>query len=482
MAFRAGDRLGRFEIVGGIGAGGMGEVYRGRDTRLGRDVALKVLPGHLMANSERMARFEREARVLASLSHPHIGAIYGLEEATGPDQTTITALVLELVDGPTLAERLAAGALPAAEAIRIARQMADALEAAHERGIVHRDLKPANVKITPEGNVKVLDFGLAKLVDGGDVDDGQSPTVTAVGTQAGVILGTPQVMSPEQARGHAVDKRTDIWSFGAVLYEMLGGRAAFKGQTLSDTLAAVLNLEPDWRVLPDAIPVQLRTLLQRCLRKTRVSGSGTSAMRELTWTIWRTDGRDLSRRPGARQPERTANSDGPRGDVLLSQSRRARADGARRCRPIWFPRREAGNEPVHMTVLLPAGVSVTRGPGRLLSLALSPDGRTLVIAGTDANGQRLYRRTRDRMDVTPLGGTEGASAPFFSPDGAWIGFFADRRLKRVPASGGAAVDIAPAIGYPAGATWGADNRIIFAWRIPVAATHRRCRRWHARKR
>ena len=171
MAFRAGDRLGRFEIVGGIGAGGMGEVYRGRDTRLGRDVALKVLPGHLMANSERMARFEREARVLASLSHPHIGAIYGLEETTGPDQTTITALVLELVDGPTLAERLAAGSLPAAEAIRIARQMADALEAAHERGIVHRDLKPANVKITPEGNVKVLDFGLAKLVDGGDVDD-----------------------------------------------------------------------------------------------------------------------------------------------------------------------------------------------------------------------------------------------------------------------------------------------------------------------
>jgi serine/threonine protein kinase len=267
MTLPLGSRLGVYEVIALIGRGGMGAVYRAHDPRLGRDVAIKVLPESLAADPERAARFEREARVLASLSHPHIGAIYGVEEATGPEHTTIKALVLELVSGPTLADRLAAGPLPLAEALQIARQIGDAVEAAHERGIVHRDLKPANIKLTPEGSAKVLDFGLAKLVVGNDLDSTQSSTMTVAGTHIGVILGTPLYMSPEQARGQTIDKRADIWSFGCVFYEMLTGRAAFPGQTVSDTIAAVLSVDPDWSVLPAATPAPLRTLLQRCVEK-----------------------------------------------------------------------------------------------------------------------------------------------------------------------------------------------------------------------
>src|SRR5207245_1204024 len=243
MALTSGTKLGPYEIVAPLGAGGMGEVYRGRDTKLGRDVALTLLPPLFAADADRLARFEREARLLASLNHPHIGAIYGFEEANG-----LRGLVLELVDGDTLADRLRDGAVPIAEALSLARQIADALDAAHERGIVHRDLKPANIKVTRDGQVKVLDFGLAKVVadDAAGPNLAQSPTRTADGTRDGIILGTAAYMSPEQARGKPVDKRTDIWAFGCVLYELLTGRAAFAGDTVSDTTAAIPTREPPW--------------------------------------------------------------------------------------------------------------------------------------------------------------------------------------------------------------------------------------------
>jgi serine/threonine protein kinase len=241
----------------------MGEVYRASDQKLGRDVAIKVLPAAFTSDQERLTRFAREARILAALNHPHIGAIYGVEDAGA-----VRALVLELVDGPTLADRILRGRIPVAEALTIARQIADALEAAHEKGIVHRDLKPANIKITPDGVVKVLDFGLAKTASDDTVADvSASPTITVAGTREGVLLGTAAYMSPEQARGRAVDKRTDIWAFGCVLYEMLTGRAAFSGPSVSDILAAILERTPDWPALPNTTPAAIHRLLQRCLEK-----------------------------------------------------------------------------------------------------------------------------------------------------------------------------------------------------------------------
>jgi serine/threonine protein kinase len=277
----AGQRIGAYEVVARLGAGGMGEVYRARDLRLGRDVAIKILPEVFTRDPERLARFEREARVLAALTHPNIGAIYGVEDpAPGSGPLTTPALLLELVEGDTLAERIARSArdsgfgrqrgLSMVEAVKIAAQMADALEAAHDKGIIHRDLKPANVKITPAGVVKVLDFGLAKAGLDDDTtspDISQSPTMTVDGTRAGMILGTAAYMSPEQARGHVVDKRTDIWAFGCVLYEVLAGRAAFPGATVSDTIAAILEREPEWSALPSGTPESVRHLLRRCLEK-----------------------------------------------------------------------------------------------------------------------------------------------------------------------------------------------------------------------
>jgi serine/threonine protein kinase len=261
----AGVRIGVYEIVAPLGAGAMGEVYRARDTKLNRDVALKVLPERFALAPDRAARFTREAQLLATLSHPNVGAIYGLEESNGT-----RALVLELIDGTTLADRIARGPLAWDEALTIARQVAGAIEAAHEKGIVHRDLKPANIKLTNTGGVKVLDFGLAKVLDGAAAAAGPaSPVLTAAGSQERVILGTPAYMSPEQARGQPLDKRTDIWAFGCVLYEMLAGRAPFAGQTVADTLAAILEREPDWSALPATVPAFARTLIRRCLEKDR---------------------------------------------------------------------------------------------------------------------------------------------------------------------------------------------------------------------
>ena len=273
MALAAGDRLGPYEVLSTLGAGGMGEVYRARDATLKRDVALKILPDGFALDPERLARFKREAQVLASLNHSNIAAIYGFEDAkpsTGSGQA-VQALVLELVEGPTLADRIALGPIPVEEALPIARQIAEALEAAHEQGIVHRDLKPANVKLRPDGTVKVLDFGLAKTLepDGGDGGDATaSPTITSPAmTAMGMILGTAAYMSPEQAKGRAADKRSDVWAFGAVLYEMLSGRRAFKGDDVSDTLASVLRQDVDWTVLPASTPAPVRRLIARCLER-----------------------------------------------------------------------------------------------------------------------------------------------------------------------------------------------------------------------
>jgi eukaryotic-like serine/threonine-protein kinase len=266
MPLSAGTRLGPYEVQSPLGAGGMGEVYQARDTKLNRDVALKVLPENLAGDPERMVRFRREAQVLASLNHSNIAAIYGIEDAGNTP-----ALIMELVEGQTLAERIAHNSIPAAEAVPIARQIADALEYAHERGVTHRDLKPANIKITPDGKSKVLDFGLAKVLQSDPTtnssDPSSSPTFTGAPTMAGMILGTAAYMSPEQAKGKIVDRRTDIWAFGCVLYEMLTGVPAFSGETVTDTLAAIVRAEPDWTQLPSDTPPKLRELLQRCCEK-----------------------------------------------------------------------------------------------------------------------------------------------------------------------------------------------------------------------
>src|SRR6202047_4705089 len=266
MALVSGTRLGSYEVVSQIGAGGMGEVYRARDSKLGRDVAIKVLPANFVNDPERLSRFQREARMLAALNHANIATIYGLEQCDG-----VTCLVMELVSGETLAERVRSAPLGVEEALKIAVQIAEALEAAHEKNIIHRDLKPANVKVTPEGKVKVLDFGLAKAFagDGANDDPSNSPTLSAAATMQGTILGTAAYMSPEQARGKSVDKRTDIWAFGCVLYELLTGKQTFQGEDVTDILAAVVRAEPDWTALPAKLPSTIRTLLSRCLRKDR---------------------------------------------------------------------------------------------------------------------------------------------------------------------------------------------------------------------
>jgi eukaryotic-like serine/threonine-protein kinase len=455
-----GDRIGPYEVIAPVGAGGMGEVYRARDDRLHRDVALKIVSPRFALDPARLARFEREAQILAALNHPNIATLYGLEETRG-----LQALVLELVEGETLADRLASypTGLPLQEAVGIAQQMAAGLETAHESSIVHRDLKPANIALRPDGTVKLLDFGLARALESTAESDSAGPTITVSQTGIGTVVGTPAYMSPEQARGQTIDKRTDIWSFGVVLYEMLTGRRAFQGETTSDTIAAVLSLEPDWRALPEITPSQVRTLLQRCLEK-----DPRRRLRDIGDARIELDALIASRFSPANQTagaeERAGSRKGWSGLRGLKVATAVAALMALSfAAATWLrPRAEPSVGAVQMTALLPPGVSVTSGPGKILSLALSPEGRTLVVAGTDANGQRLYQRTLGRLDATPLAGTEGAVGPFFSPDGAWIGFFADRRLKRVPAGGGASVEIASVSGYPSGASWGTDNRIVFA--------------------
>ncbi|MEO5896491.1 MAG: protein kinase [Vicinamibacterales bacterium] len=445
MSLSPGSRLGVYEVVSIIGRGGMGEVYRARDTRLARDVALKMLVDAEASNPEWRTRFEREARALASLNHPNIAAIYGLEEAglaqTGG--TSATAIIMELVDGETLADRLKRGALPLGEALNLARQIADALEAAHHRGIVHRDLKPANVKITRSGTAKVLDFGLATFL----VDPAQDTVTLSAVTAPAALLGTPAYMAPEQAQGRSVDRRVDVWAFGVVLYEMVTGERPFRGETLQQTLAAVLTADPPWERVPPAVQPLLRACLERDPLKRLRDIADYRFLLALSPTapaqIRRAPGRTLSLATAAVATFILA---------FLAGKSLTRDD-----------RSSAPPAPVRFSTILPAGVSVTRGPGYTSSVAVAPDGQTIVIAASDRDGQRLYRRSLDRLDSSPRAGSERGSSPFFSWDGEWIGFFADGRVKRIPAAGGASIDVAAAPGFPAGASWGPDNRIVFAY-------------------
>ena len=442
-----GTSFGTYQVLEPIGAGGMGRVFHARDTRLGRDVALKVLSEPFKLDPTQRVSLEREARVLASLNHPNIATLHGIEESGGTQ-----ALVLELVDGPTLAERIAEGPLDLEEVLAIAQQIAVALEAAHENGVVHRDLKPQNIKLRPDGNVKLLDFGLAKVFAPA-ADAGPSATAAAVGTP----VGTPTYMSPEQSRGVAVDKRTDIWAFGCVLYEMLTRRPAFAGEYASDVVAQIITREPDFDALPPGTPHALLRLLRRCLekdprRRLRDIGDARLELADATAAEGAGATRDYGlRRATAWGLALLALFVVAVGAAVVTRER----FGARPIAP-----------PVEMAVTLPRGVNIGTGAGFdwVSAIALSPDGRTLVIAATSERGeQRLYARPLGRFEVTEIEGTAGGSGPFFSPDGAWLAFFADGRLKRVPAAGGAAVDIAAAPDFSAGGSWSTDGRIAFVF-------------------
>jgi Tol biopolymer transport system component/tRNA A-37 threonylcarbamoyl transferase component Bud32 len=454
---REGVQLGSYEILARIGAGGMGEVYRAHDTKLHRDVALKVLPEKFARNEDRRARFAREAQVLAALNHPHIAHVYGVEESNG-----IRAFVMELVDGPTLAERIADRPLPLGQALAIARQIAEALEAAHERGVIHRDLKPANIKLTPAGAVKVLDFGLAKALDAvgqgfsfpGSPEALDTPTIT--NPELGVVLGTAAYMSPEQAQGKTIDKRADIWAFGCVLYEMLTGRRAFGGHTLSDTLASVLRDEPDWTRLPAETPAPihglLRRLLERDLRR-RLHDIGDA----------RIEIEDASQvPPGGAPVAGAAGTPRPRvwRQVLLVVAGVALTAAAHTLRAPWH----AGQPPAlsrRVSVELGADASPETDTGP--ALALSPDGSLLAFVArksiTDA--PELYVRRLDQLRASLLPGTEGARHPSFSPDGKWVAFFAEGKLKKIPVTGGAAATLCE-VPNGRGASWAEDGTIVFA--------------------
>jgi Tol biopolymer transport system component len=428
----------------------MGEVYRARDVKLHREVALKVLPAAVALDLDRRARFEREAQLLAALNHPNIAAIYGFEDGldaypvgTGP------ALVLELVEGPTLADRLARGLIPLDEALPIARQIADALEGAHKHGIVHRDLKPSNIKVRPDGTVKVLDFGLAKVLEPAPTatDASQSPTITSPAvTRAGVILGTAAYMSPEQARGRSADAQSDIWAFGCVLYEMLCGRRPFRGETVSDTIAAILEREPDWKWLPPNVPANVRRALRRCLEK------------------------DPRRRfhhiADARLEIEDAAEELGVGPSLLSpaQRRRNRMLGIATAvlglalaaaLGIWYSRAPADAPELRLEIT----TASTADPS---AFAISPDGRRVAFVADREGQQMLWVRALDVVNAQPLAGTEGARQPFWSPDNRWLGYFTTAgTLKRIEARGGPTQILATAVGATGGA-WGRDGTILFS--------------------
>jgi len=455
----------RYEIIKELGKGGMGEVYLAEDTNLKRQVAIKVLPQPFALDKERLARFEREARLLASLNHPNIATIYGLEKSDGQQ-----FLVMEPVEGETLAERIKKGPQPVDEALKVCKQIAEGLESAHEKGIIHRDLKPSNVKVTPEGKVKILDFGLAKTfqeepaVPAADLS--KSPTLTDRMTRPGVILGTAAYMSPEQARSRSVDKRTDIWAFGCVLYECLTGQPVLQGETVSDTLALILKGEPDWTKLPANTPPTITTLLRRCLQKDpshRLQHIGDARI-EIQEAL--TEGTVLL----PTMPE-------TKGEVLPIKRLRpafliglvtglvvgAIAAGIF----LWTLMRSTLSEPRligRYTINLAADAPVYIVDNYTTSIAISPDGKTIVYSSVRDKKRQLYLRDIEESEAKPISGTEGASGPFFSPSGEWIGYFdpAARKLMKISLRGGAPSIICETT--PAGdrgASWGSDDSIVF---------------------
>ena len=452
MALTPGTRLGVYQITAQIGEGGMGQVYRATDTTLGRQVAIKILPDAFAADPERLARFEREARTLASLNHPHIAAIYAVEKSAG-----IQALVMELVEGDDLSRRIARGAVPIEEALPIAQQIAAALEAAHEQGIVHRDLKPANIKVRTDGTVKVLDFGLAKAMEptgAASSSASMSPTITTPAmTQAGMILGTAAYMSPEQAKGRVVDKGSDVWAFGAVLYEMLAGRRVFEGDDVSDTLARILMKEPDWTALPPTVPPAVVTVMRRCLQKDR-----RQRIRDLGDVSLALEGAFETAAPQTPASARPAVLRGRLAWVALALA--VVAIVALAIPTVRHLRETPPPAPPETRVEI-----VTPATGQPTSFALSPDGRQIVFVASGDGASRLWLRSLSATTAQALAGTEGATSPFWAPDGRAIGFFSEQALKRLDLGGGGVVGapqtLAPAING-SGGTWSADGVIVFA--------------------
>ena len=469
-----GRRLGAYQLLAPIGAGGMGEVYRARDTRLGRDVAIKMLPRAFSDHPDRLARFEREARVLASLNHPHIATIYGIEDADG-----VRAIVMELVEGDTLAERIARAGdgLPIKEALDIARQIADALDAAHEKGIVHRDLKPANIKITSQGIVKVLDFGLAKLEAGGAGKAGgagrevtEAPTITVDDTREGLVVGTAAYMSPEQARGQTVDKRTDIWAFGCVAYEMLTGHPPFPGDTVSDIIAAILEREPEWRALPATTSGTVQRLLRRCLEKDpkRRLHDIADARIEIDDVLVGAAVLPASvpvtpRSPGRNRLAWTVAA------LVLAALVVSLAVGA----ATYLRSMPTDTRAYHTSIVPPEGVTFVASigaSGPVSRFALSPDGQRLAFLAAGADRRtRLWVRPLDTFAAQPLAGTEDAHAPFWSPDGRFIAFVAEGKLKKIAVSGGPPLTVADVPGgFDSEGTWNRDDVILFGQRNRIA--------------
>jgi serine/threonine protein kinase len=430
-----GTIISHYRIVKKIGKGGMGEVFQAKDQKLGRDVAIKVLPEEFAKDADRVARFQREAKLLASLNHPNIAAIYGLEEADGK-----RFLVLELVKGETLAQRLSKRPLPVEKALEICRQIAEGLEAAHEKGVIHRDLKPANVMITAGDKVKILDFGLAKALadETQSVDSSQSPTITEAMTKPGVVLGTAAYMSPEQAKGKAVDKRADIWAFGCILYECLTGKRVFEGETVTETLAAVLTREPNWQALPATTPPDIRVVLRRCLEK------------------------EMSRRFHHAADVRIEIEEAPDiGAAAAPPKRPWLAWGivivgvlaALTVSVLYFRQASVEAPETRLEINTPPTSDPT-------SIALSPDGRLLVFVASSEGQQKLWLRPLDAVTAQPLSGTEGATYPFWSPDSRSIGFFAGAKLKRIDIAGGPPQVLASAP-LARGGTWNRDGVIVF---------------------
>ena len=480
-----GTRHGSFEIIARIGAGGMGEVYRAADTKLGRHVALKVLPPSLTVDAERLTRFDREARTLASLNHPHIAQIYGIELFPVADGTTQSALVMELVDGEDLAQRLARGPLSVDDALSIARQIVDALAAAHEQHIVHRDLKPANIRIRPDGVVKVLDFGLAKAADRGVTADAtQSPTMTTPVrlTTADVIVGTAAYMSPEQARGRSVDRRADVWAFGCVLYEMLTGRNPFHRDSLSETLAAVMRDVPAFDALPPDVPPSVRRLLRRCLEKEPLKR--LDSMRDARLEI-----DEPNDEPRAPEPSATRR----RPTALPTVSLLASIAGIAFLAYTLGGGSDEEQAPVTRLELSLTPAASLGGPAQFArpmrpAFVVTPDGSHVVFAGIGGTTTQLYVRSLEAREATAIAGTVGAETPFLSPDSQWLGFLADGVVRKVALAGGPVVAIADLKSTNAGtssalirpgsdffgASWGEDGTILFGryndglWQVPAA--------------
>ncbi|HTM25650.1 MAG TPA: protein kinase [Vicinamibacterales bacterium] len=462
QALPPGTRLGVYEVTAQIGEGGMGQVYRARDTTLNRDVAIKVLLPAVANDPDRLARFRREAQVLASLNHPNIAHIHGLdrqEERDGQGGTVF--IIMELVEGEELAQRIARGPIPLDEALLIARQIAEVLDAAHEQGIIHRDLKPANIKVRPDGTVKVLDFGLARAVDpadGSGANAMHSPTRSMHATEAGIILGTVAYMSPEQAVGHAVDRRSDLWAFGVVVLEMLTGRQVFSGETVAHVLASVLKSEPDWTRLPIQTPTSIRRLLRRCLEKDRKRRLDSAADARLEIDDALAGPADastavVSLARGLSWREQTAWGLA----TMLALVALTLTIG-------WITARRSDLPITRFSIAPPEQSAFASGGGGAWGspVVVSPDGRRIVIVAVGPDGKKqLWIRPLDAQAPQPLAGTEGASSPFWSPDSRWIAFFANSKLKRIAAGGGEA-QILCGSGAGGGGTWNGDDVILFS--------------------